>query len=84
MFVVAILLISYGRIDLIEDMLELYKYQVSPLKRESSIILEVVPMPYRLEGDERATKNLDWFRANKDRLCWDAEHERFAILTDKF
>ncbi len=78
-FVVAAGLLSYGQIDLAEDLLDCLPEGRGNVRQLSHALVALLPAPAHLDPLQQPEAFRSWLRENRDRLHWDATLGKFLL-----
>jgi hypothetical protein len=80
-FVVALALLTYGRLDVVADVLDNLPPHPHPARRGlAGAIRALLPIPAHLAVLDAPREALAWIRANEARLRWDDDAGRFVLV----
>jgi|SRR5579871_1638974 len=80
-------LITFGYIDVAEDIFQIYPYMIHPLQAIMSRIPEIIPIPAELKymrNRSEISEILKWVKNNKAFLQWDEQNGRYFLKKDNF
>jgi hypothetical protein len=81
-YVIALALLTYGRLDVIGDVLENMPRYPHPSNRGVSPTVDrLIPLPADLQAGTSPREVLAWIRANESQLRWDEDAGRFVLET---
>jgi hypothetical protein len=75
----AIGLLTYGRLDVVADILNNNPGQPSPLWALESSVAAIVPLPSDLDVHRQPQEVIAWIRENEPRLKWNESSGRFVL-----
>lgn len=79
-YLFALALLTYGRFDVIGDVLENVPPYPHPANRGlAGAVNQLIPVPAELRAGKSPREVLAWIRANKSRLRWDEDAGRFVL-----
>ncbi len=79
-YVIALALVTYGRLDAVGDVLENLPPREHPARRGlAGAIRELLPVPEPMSRLDSPAEVLAWIRANEARLRWDDDAGRFVF-----
>lgn len=78
LFIFAVGLVTYGRLDVIRFMLR-HIPQVGKLSRMTKVVLDVLPLPERVVTQRDWEVVANWVEEHYDELEWEAETEKFVF-----
>jgi hypothetical protein len=82
-YVVSLALLTYGRLDVIGDVLENMPPRLHPANRGLAWAVDrLFPLPTGMHAGATPREVLGWIPANESHLRWDEEAGRFALIDE--
>lgn len=79
LFIMAVGLFSFGRLDVYQDILDNIPHRLVRWKGLSYVITTLVPIPAYLDPLENAANIAEWIKAKESKLKWDESLEKYIL-----
>ncbi|MEM1394580.1 MAG: hypothetical protein AAGG00_15065 [Cyanobacteria bacterium P01_H01_bin.150] len=79
LFIMAVGLFSFGRLDVYQDILDNIPHRLVRWKRLSYVITRLLPTPAYLDPLENPTEIAEWIKAEESKLKWDESLEKYFL-----
>jgi hypothetical protein len=76
-FLLAVALLTYGRLEVVADILENMPGERNPARHLARVVDDLLPLPQGMDAVARTGEVLAWVRAHGDELRWNEDAGRF-------